>query len=152
MSFIDLMKSDVWSEADIKARLHAEIRSEVSEFAETELNRALQGLAMGLHQLTTAEQAGLARFKACTDRVAALGLAARADMALLADTLKVEAAQRRLALPVLAPVSEGDPPVVANQTAVDADTGERTAAQAVVMAASPAALELVAQRNPVEAV
>lgn len=132
-SFIDLMADDVWSEADIKARLHAEMRSEVSEFAEIELNRALQGMAMGLHTLSAQEQHSLMRFKAATDRVALLGAEARADMALLHDVLALESAQHRLALP---PVE------------VDADTAERAAAQGVVDAASPEALALCLLRNP----
>lgn len=131
MSFIDLMKNDVWSEADIKTRLHAEICSEVSELAETELNRALQGAALGLHTLTLQEREGLAHFKAATDRVAALGLAARADAALLHETMALEGAQRCL----------GD-----DKT----DAQQRAAAQALIDVASPAALALSLLRKPAE--
>lgn len=93
-SFIDLMADDVWSEADIKARLHAEIRSEISEYAETELNRALQGMALGMHVLNPAEQFSLYKFKQCTDRVAALGNTSRTEMALLSEAMSLESAIR----------------------------------------------------------
>lgn len=138
-SFINLMGNDIWSDADIKARLHAEIRSEVSELAETELNRALQGAALGLHTLTPPEQASLMHFKAATDRVATLGLAARADAALLAETMALEVVQARLAQPQ----PEGE-----DEDALALDTAERAQAQAVVDAASADALALVALRNP----
>lgn len=91
-SFIDLMADDVWSEMDIKSRLHAEIRSEISEFAETELSRALQGKFMGMHVLTAAERDSLTKFAAATARVALLGSHARADLLLLSEAHALEAA------------------------------------------------------------
>lgn len=97
MSFIDMLANDIWSEADIKARLHAEIRSEISEFAETELNRALQGAALKMHTLTPSEMVVLMRFKAATDRAAALGVAARSDMALLNQVIAYERAASQAA-------------------------------------------------------
>jgi hypothetical protein len=131
MSFVNLMANDVWSETDIKARLHAEIRSEVSELAETELNRALQGAALGLHTLTLQERESLAHFKAATDRVAALGLAARADAVLLHETMALEAAQRCV----------GDD---------ETDAPQRAAAQALIDAASAGALALSLLRKQTE--
>ena len=89
-SFINLMAFDVWSEADIKARLHADIRSEISEQSEQELNRALQGKMLGMHTMTPAETALLMLFKSATDRVALLGVQARADAALLAAVMALE--------------------------------------------------------------
>lgn len=156
-SFINLMGNDVWSEADIKARLHAEIRSAISAYAETELNRALQGMAMGMHQLTPHEQEQLMLFKAATDRVEILGTAARSDMALLHEALALELAPRRLALPLVVPETEEQRvdiytfdtvTVVTNQPALDSDAAERLAAQAVIDAASAPALALVLLRNP----
>lgn len=91
---IDLLADYVWSEADIKARLHAETRSEISELMETEINRALQGAALGVHKLTPQEMQAIQKFKAATDRVAALGEKARADMALLNAALAYEADYR----------------------------------------------------------
>jgi hypothetical protein len=90
MSFVNLMGNDRWSAADIKTRLHALIRSEVSQQLEEELNRALQGMSLGLHTLTAQEQADLQKFKLVTDSVAAEGAAARADAALLHTVLDFE--------------------------------------------------------------
>lgn len=140
MSFINLMANDVWSEADIKARLHAEIRSSISEMVETELNRALQGLALGLHALSTSEQEVLQLFKAETNRVALLGVTARADMALLTEVLALEAAKVRLAEPVVDPLAEPE--------AVALDAQERQCAQIAADAASPQARALFLLRNP----
>lgn len=136
-SFIDLMKNDVWSEADIKTRLHAEIRSEISEQSEAELNRALQGKILGMHTMTPGEMALLMAFKMATDRVALLGVQARADMALLAETMALESATARLA----------------RESAPDSpeDDAGRAAAEAVVTAASPQAQALHRLRNPVAA-
>lgn len=132
-SFIDLMSNDVWGEADIKARLHAEIRSEVSELVETELNRALQGAMLGMHTLTPHEQEGLLHFKTATDRVALLGECARADAALLAQTMALEVAQRRLAQP------QGD-------TLDEQDAADRAAAIETVAQTGVPALELATKR------
>lgn len=156
VSFINLMADDVWSEIDIKSRLHAEIRSEISEFAETELNRALQGKFMGMHTLTAAEGASLARFAAATARVEVLGKTSRADMALLATVFVLEAAQRRLLTPVVEPaLNPGNPDgqptsesEISNQSDIDADLAGRTKAQAAVDASTLEAKALAALRSP----
>ena len=154
MSFINLLANDVWSDADIKSRLHAEIRSEVSELAETELNRALQGAIMKLHTLTPQEQQSLMRFKGATDRVALLGTAARADMALLTSVLAYERAQARLLqalvtepLTVTVVDTEGVSREVVNPE-LALDDAQRTDAQAVIDDATAEVLELVALRSP----
>jgi hypothetical protein len=157
ISFINLMASDVWSEADIKNRLHAEIRSQVSEQAETELSRALQGAALGMHTLTQQEQASLMAFKVATDRVAALGVQARADAALLAEVMVLEVHARRLALPAVEPVmglgaEPDDELVVINVDEVATDTAERDAAEAALAGATEAATALLALRNPSDGV
>lgn len=147
-SFIDLMANDVWSETDIKSRLHAEIRSEVSEMAEQELNRALQGKMLGMHVMSQAEIALLMAFKAATDRAAVLGTAARADMALLNKVLVLEPAQRRLALEPVEPVLD-ELEAIANVLELDRDALEREEAQVIIDAASADALALSLLRNPV---
>lgn len=147
-SFINLMGNDVWSAVDIKSRLHAEIRGEVSENSETELNRALQGAALGLYTLSATEKAGVLHFKSVMDKVEALGLQAREDMALLSAAMITEVAQRRLAQTVVALVEEGEPPKPINTEAVQIDAQEREAAQAVVNGASADALALALLRNP----
>lgn len=162
-SFINLMASDVWSEADIKSRLHAEIRSEISEQLEQELNRALQGKVLGMHTMTDAEMALLMQFKAATDRAAVLGSQARADRVLLGEVLAHESAVTRLSqaaveLPIAAepptPV-DGEPevryaPPAPDDTAYLADKAEREAAEAVVAVASPEVVALHLLRNPVK--
>ena len=153
-SFINLMASDVWSDADIKSRLHAEIRSTIGELAETELNRALQGKMMGLHVLSVSEQASLTLFKTTTDQVAVLGIAARADMLLLNGVLALEAARTRLKLPaVTTPATvttsgpDGSTLTVVNP-AIAKDASARTAAQLQVDSASPQVLSLALLRTP----
>lgn len=135
-SFVDLMASDVWTEADIKTRLHAMIRSQFSAEVEEELSRAVMGAMLGQHQITAEEGAKLARFKALTDQVALVGAAARADWALLRQVMEVEAAQRRLDQPT----DDSEP-----------DLAERAAAQAVLDAAGPQVLEWVEKRRPAAA-
>ena len=147
-SFINLMGNDVWSAVDIKSRLHAEIRGEVSENSETELNRALQGAALGLYTLSATEKAGVLYFKSVMDKVEALGLQARADMALLNAAMSVETAQRRLAQELVLLVEEGEPPEPINSEAVATDAQEREIAQAVVDTASAEVLALTLLRNP----
>jgi hypothetical protein len=143
-SFIDLMGSSVWTEADIKGRLHSEIRSAISEYAEMELSRALQGMALGMHTLTPEEQANLMRFKVATDSTAALGVKARADMTLLTQALKAEPSYLRLKRPLLVLDSM---PVTGNKVQVELDLAERLAAQLIVNAASIETVALLALRN-----
>ena len=132
-SFVDLMGNDVWSEADIKSRLHAMIRARFSEQVEAELSRAVMGAMLGQHQITPLEGAAIAAFKALTDEVAVIGVQARADWALLQQVFAVEAAQRRLSVP--------EPEVPDAQ-----DEAERAEAQAVVDAAAPEVVALVQAR------
>lgn len=159
-SFIDLMGSDVWTEVDIKSRLHAEIRSEVSEFAETELNRALQGKMLGIHTMSAEEMQTLMRFKSATERVAMLGKQARLDTVLLAKVLLHEAAVLRLSLVPVEPLPSPEPvfdrdgnPMLVEEV-IDAeyieDASERREAEAVVAGSLPDVLALNLLRNPVE--
>ena len=145
------MANDVWSEADIKTRLHTEIRSVISEQAETELNRALQGAIMKMHVLTASEQKMLMGFKAATDRVAALGATARADSVLLTKTLAHEKAAKRLNEPPYI-LSNTEPDVFGEVSLQALDDQERNAALLVVTAATQDVLELVGlryeQNNP----
>lgn len=143
-SFIDLLASYVWSEVDIVSRTEALVRSQISTTDERIINRKLQGAMMGQYTLSVAEQDEVERFARVTQEAQAAGAAARADMVLLQGALDVEAAQRRLAVPPVAPVEEGAE--VSGDGVVDAQ--ERAAAQAVVDAAGPAVLDLVALRNP----
>lgn len=98
-SFIDLYSSDRWSEHDIKTRLHAILRSQVSQELEDETIRAGLGASLKQHTLTPEEYANILKFKAVTDDLAITGAQSRADAALLNATLYVEAAFLRLRQP-----------------------------------------------------
>lgn len=140
-SFINLMASDIWSEADIVRRTEAMIYSQFSKEQEAILNRKATGAALGQYTLTPEEAADLARYAQVTEDARQAGNAARADMALLLQVFDVEAALRRLALPEVEPV-EG------NEAEVEQDQAERQAAQDTIDNASTEVMALVEQRNP----
>jgi hypothetical protein len=145
-SFIDMMGSDVWSDADITRRTEAMVRSVMSLQDEMVLNRKVQGAALGEYTLTEQDQADMARLAQAGFEAQQMGIAARADMALLLEVFDVEAAEAWLAQSTVEPeLDEGGN--VTNQEAVDADVEERAAAQAVVDAASPEVLEWVEKRR-----
>jgi len=138
MSFINLMANDVWSGADIDAKVQALIRSRYSENDELKAARlARSGDDPGF---VAAVDGWIAE---CVEE----GRDARQDMALLTEVLGMEDAARRLARPVVEPEHD-DEGNVTNQDAIDQDNAERAAAQAVLDAASPEAQELYAERNP----
>lgn len=97
MSFINLMADDVWSEADIINRTEAMIAAEFPPAQHAILQRKVQGQGLGVYELTLAEQAQLQRYGQISAEAGALADAARADMALLAQALAMEAAFRELA-------------------------------------------------------
>lgn len=134
MSFVNLMANDIWSDADITRRTEAMVRSEFSLEAETILNRKVVAMSVGEYSPTPADLAEMDRFRTVVEAAQAEGVAARADMALLLDTMAYEAAMRRLAQPVI----EDD----------EQDAAERAEAQAVVDAASQEVIDLYALRNP----
>lgn len=123
MSFVNLMASDVWSDADISNRVQAIIRSRFS--AEDELKAAR------LARKPDASSDDLA-FVAAVDEVIAQAVAAgrdaRADNALLIAVLGYEDAVRTVA------------------TSEDPD--EIKAAQAIIDAASPDVINVANARNP----
>lgn len=150
MSFVDLMGNDKWSEADIVRRTEAMVRAEVSADAETILNRKLQGASIGQYVLTPEDQAEINRFNSVVFGAQTAGAEARADMAKLQAVFDYEAAQARLALPVYdgpATITDGEGNTVPNP-AIALDAEERTAAQAVIDAASVDTLALAALRAP----
>ena len=142
MSFIDLMANDVWSEGDINNRVQNLIRSRYT--AEDELKAARLSRK---GDATPEEQSFVADVDAVIVSSIEAGRAARADMALLQEVFMVEAAMRRLALPVIEPVIDEEG-TVTNQPEIDADAAERTEAQATVEGASAEVTALVEQRNP----
>ena len=147
MSFIDLMASDVWSEADIIRRTEAMVRQYFSADAEMIINRKLQGAALGQYALSAEELAEIARFNEVVFSARQAGEAARADMAVLNEVLAVEPAFLRLRQPELKPELGEDERVI-NQDALDQDAADRMAAQALVDGASVQVLDLLMQRNP----
>jgi len=133
-SFVNLMANDVWNEADIKSRLHSEIRSVISEQKENEISRAIQGRLLGMHTLTPEESASIALFKQVSDKVALLAVQARADAVLLSKAMDLELAQNRLTQPA---------------TETEEDIQERDDASSVIAAAIPSVVALAALRKPV---
>lgn len=131
-SFIDLMGNDAWSDADIVNRTEAII---AGQFPRVEvLKRKVTGMILGQYQLTGSEQQEFAAYATASFSAGQLADTARADMALLLDAKRVEAATHRLA----DPVKEND----------TADSAERARAQAVIDAATAPARALVLLRNP----
>jgi hypothetical protein len=139
-SFINLMANDIWPDADITRRTEAMVRTEFSLEAETILNRKVAGISLGQYTPTDADLAEMARFKVVVDAAQAAGVAARADMALLLDTMAYETAMKRLAQPL--------PPEDATDEEKAQDAAERAEAQAVVDGASQAVVDLYSLRNP----
>lgn len=142
MSFVNMMANDVWSSADIDNKVQALIRSRFS--AEDELKAAR--LARPANP-TSEDQDFTAAVDTWIADCVQDGRQARTDMALLLEVFDVEAAERRLALPVVEPALDEDGNVI-NQDAIDADQAERTAAQAEVDAASPEVMQWVDLRRP----
>lgn len=138
-SFIDLMASDVWTDADITRRTEAMVRKEFSVEAETVLNRKVVAMGIGQYEPTAADMFEMARFRDVVEAAHDAGVAARADMALLAQVLALEAAHRRLAQPL--------PPDDAPPEDTAADAAERAAAQAVVDGAQLPVRNLFDLRN-----
>lgn len=143
-SFINLLANDIWSDADITRRTEAMVRTEFSAEAETILNRKVAGISLSQYTPTPEDLAEMARFKAVVDAAQAAGVAARADMVLLSQTLVYEAAKKRLAkttlqdawdrlqLPEVEPIVDQETGEVLNQAEVDQDKAERATAQQIV--------------------
>lgn len=133
-SFINLMANDIWSDADITRRTEAMLRTEFSQEAETILNRKVLGMSLGTYTPTAQDQLDMARYNETALAAQAAGVAARADMALLSQTLVYEAAMRRLAK---------DPIPDDIQ-----DEAERADAQTLIDEAPQEVVDLYALRNP----
>lgn len=95
-SFINMLGSEDWSDADIKSRTEAVIAAEFPPVEFAILSRKLQGQAFG-YVLTADEQSQLARYQALAFQAGALADQARKDMAQLRQAWAVEAAQRAIA-------------------------------------------------------
>jgi hypothetical protein len=96
-SFINMMASDRWSEADIVNRTEAMIAAEFPPAQVAILNRIATAAALGQYQLTEQEAADIERYNLVCLAAREAGDAARADMVLLAQTLDYEAAKATIA-------------------------------------------------------
>lgn len=144
MSFVNLMANDVWSETDIVTRTEAMIASEFPPAAAAILNRKATGALLGQYALTPGEQAELGRYAAVCDAARAAGTSARADVALLIETLALEAAVHRLKLQEVT-TQEG---VAQDDGRYALDVTERAQAAHIVASASPGAVALAELRQP----
>lgn len=150
MSFVDMMKDDVWTEADVVNRTENMIRSKYSQAEELILNRKMSGVFSGLYSLTADEQAELQDFNVTIVQSRAAGVSARADMALLQLALNVEAVQRQLdAIPADAVIDSKDDPVLKTTKQQQNATlaSQRASLQATIDAAAQTTKDLVAQRK-----
>jgi hypothetical protein len=141
MSFVDLMKSDVWSEADIVRRTESIIRGEFSAEAETILNRKTTGSVLGTYKLSETDLADLNRYVQVCEAAQADGQSARKDMALLREVLSIEPSYKRLLVSEVSPEYAENGSVL-NQAQIDADKLQRSEAEAVLAAASIPAINL----------
>ncbi len=142
MSFINMMVSDYWSDLDINRRVQSLIRFQFT--AEDELKAARLARQ---ETKTDAEAAFIASVDAAITAALTEGATARSDMALLKDVLHVEDCMRIVALSAIPPALD-DQGAVTNQDSIDADVAAKSAAQAVIDAASDPVKSLVAERNP----
>lgn len=127
MSFVNPLLNHLWSDADIADRVQSIIRSTVSAEDEFKAARLARQPVR-----TDAEQGFVDWVDTAVANALGKGVAARAEMALLASALKVEEAVSRLAR---------------DATGDDADTAEREAAHAVIAAATPETKALLEMRN-----
>lgn len=138
-SFIDMMSNDVWSDADITTRTEAMVRAVMPMQDELVLNRKVQGAALGEYTLTEQDQVDMARLAQAGFQAQQMGIAARADMALLLRVMEAEKALSRLDRPEVAPDDE----------TFEVDQTERSAAQDVIGEASEEVLWWVEKRRPI---
>lgn len=152
MSFIDLTKTDIWSEEDIVNRTESMIAAEFPKTRVDILSRKVSGQAMG-YVLTAQEQADLQTYQALCYYAGAEADAARADKMLLASVMAHEVQMARLAGEAQpefiesAPEDGMDVALEANPL-LEQDSLERACAQGLVDAAAQDVLDLYLLRNP----
>ncbi len=146
MSFVNLLGNDLWSETDIVNRTESILHSAVSKVDEQILSRKMIGFSLNLLIPSNVEQQQLTAYQEAGYAAQAAGFAARADMALLLETIALEKAQTRIAqeLPPSTIVIEG---VEAPNPDLPLDLEERAAAQTVIDSASTQAKDLAILRG-----
>jgi len=142
MSFIDMMANDVWSDSDIDNKVIALIRFQVSADDELKAARLSRSPSPSVDDLGFITWVDTVISEAVTE-----GRQARQDMAVLNQVFVVEAAERRLAQPVVEPVYD-DEGNVTNEAEILQDEAERNEAQALIDSASPEVMEWVEKRRP----
>ena len=90
-SFVNLLGSDLWSEADILARSRAVINSQVPEARQNELRTIMLGHIAQMRGASSEELAEIMQVAALTEQASTDNAAARADMALLTEVMAYEA-------------------------------------------------------------
>ena len=149
MSIVNLLKNDIWSEADIINAGRAAIYSQISFDRQQELQTIMLGHIAGLRTALPAELAEIATVQQVTEAQAVANDEARADMARLLAVMAYEAALERLTCaPITEPlmIMEGEIEVPNPWIAHDAQ--ERADAQAVIDASTQETLDLYALRHP----
>ena len=92
MSFINLLASDIWSDADITARTEAMINAQFPANVAAILNRKVTGSLTGQYSMTDDDKTLLVTYTALCEEARQAGIDATADMALLNVVLAYEQA------------------------------------------------------------
>lgn len=149
MSIVNLLKNDIWSEADIINAGRAAIYSQISFDRQQELQTIMLGHIAGLRTATMEELTEIAQVQAVTEAQVIANAEARADMALLNDVLAYEAALERLTCaPITEPATIMEGEVEVPNPWIAHDAQERAEAQALIDAATQGTLDLHALRHP----
>ena len=149
MSIVNLLKNDIWSEADIINAGRAAIYSQISFDRQQELQTIMLGHIAGMRTATMEELTEIAQVQAVTEAQASANAAARADMALLNDVLAYEAALERLTCaPITEPATIMEGEIEVPNPWIAHDAQERAEAQALIDASTQETLDLYALRHP----
>ena len=149
MSIVNLLKNDIWSEADIINAGRAAIYSQISFDRQQELQTIMLGHIAGMRTATMEELAEIAQVQAVTEAQASANAEARADMARLLAVMAYEAALERLTCaPITEPATIMEGEVEVPNPWIAHDAQERAEAQALIDAATQGTLDLHALRHP----
>ena len=149
MSIVNLLKNDIWSEADIINAGRAAIYSQISFDRQQELQTIMLGHIAGLRTALPAELAEIASVQQVTEAQAVANDEARADMARLLAVMAYEAALARLTCaPITEPATIMEGEVEVPNPWIAHDAQERAEAQALIDAATQGTLDLHALRHP----
>ena len=149
MSIVNLLKNDIWSEADIINAGRAAIYSQISFDRQQELQTIMLGHIAGLRTALPAELAEIASVQQVTEAQAVANGEARADMARLLAVMAYEAALERLTCaPITEPATIMEGEVEVPNPWIAHDAQERAEAQALIDASTQDTLDLYALRHP----